>query len=41
MVPDYCELEVDRRTLQVSPRSVYAEFHERIRKAAEGDPEFV
>jgi len=32
MVPDYCELEVDRRTLPGESReSVYAEFHERIR----------
>jgi len=42
MVPDYCELEVDRRTLPGESReSAYAEFHERIRKAAEGDPDFV
>jgi acetylornithine deacetylase len=42
MVPDYCELEVDRRTLPGESReSVYAEFHERIRRAAEGDPDFV
>ena len=42
MVPDYCELEVDRRTLPgESLESVYAEFHERVRKAAEGDPDFV
>ncbi len=42
MVPDVCELEVDRRTLPGESReSVYAEFHERIRRAAEGDPDFV
>ena len=42
MVPDTCELEVDRRTLPGETReSVYAEFHERIRRAAAGDPEFV
>jgi len=42
MVPDTCELEVDRRTLPGESReSVYAEFHERIRRAAEGDPDFV
>ena len=42
MVPDYCELEVDRRTLPGESReSVYAEFHERIRSAAGSDPDFV
>jgi acetylornithine deacetylase len=42
MVPDTCELEVDRRTLPGETReSVYAEFHERIRGAAAGDPDFV
>lgn len=42
MVPDYCELEVDRRTLPGESReSVYAEFHERLRRAAAGDPEFI
>jgi acetylornithine deacetylase len=42
MVPDYCELEVDRRTLPGESReSVYAEFHERIRRAAAGDSDFV
>jgi acetylornithine deacetylase len=42
MVPDCCELEVDRRTLPgESHESVYAEFHERIRRAAAGDPDFV
>jgi acetylornithine deacetylase len=42
MVPDICELEVDRRTLPGESReSVYAEFHERIRWAAAGDPDFV
>ena len=42
MVPDTCELEVDRRTLPGETReSVYAEFHERIRGARAGDPEFV
>jgi acetylornithine deacetylase/succinyl-diaminopimelate desuccinylase family protein len=41
MVPDYCELEVDRRTLPGETReSVYSEFTARIRKAAEGDPDF-
>ncbi|MGE5257985.1 MAG: M20 family metallopeptidase [Hyphomicrobiales bacterium] len=41
MVPDYCELEVDRRTLPGESReSVYSEFRARIRKAAEGDPDF-
>jgi acetylornithine deacetylase len=42
MVPDTCELEVDRRTLPGESReSVYAEFHERIRGAAAGEPDFV
>jgi len=42
MVPDTCELEVDRRTLPGETReSIYAEFHERIRGAAAGDPNFV
>lgn len=42
MVPDTCELEVDRRTLPGETReSIYAEFHERIRGAAVGDPDFV
>jgi len=42
MVPDLCELEVDRRTLPGESReSVYAELHARIRRAAEGDPDFV
>jgi acetylornithine deacetylase len=42
MVPDTCELEVDRRTLPGESReSVYGEFHERIRRAAAGDPDFV
>jgi acetylornithine deacetylase/succinyl-diaminopimelate desuccinylase-like protein len=42
MVPDSCELEVDRRTLPGESReSVYAEFHERIRRAAGSDPDFV
>lgn len=42
MVPDTCELEVDRRTLPGETReSIYAEFHERIRGAAAGDPDFV
>lgn len=42
MVPDYCELEADRRPLPGESReSVYAEFHERIRRAAAGDPDFV
>jgi len=42
MVPDYCELEVDRRSLPGESReSVYAEFHERIQRAAAGDPDFV
>ena len=42
MVPDTCQLEVDRRTLPGESReSVYAEFHERIRRAAAGDPDFV
>ena len=41
MVPDYCELEVDRRTLPGESREgVYTEFNARIRKAAEGDPDF-
>ncbi len=41
MVPDRCDLEVDRRTLPGESReTVYAEFHERIRRAAEGDPDF-
>ncbi len=42
MVPDTCELEVDRRTLPGESReTVYAEFHERVRRAAAGDPDFV
>jgi acetylornithine deacetylase len=42
MVPDYCELEVDRRTLPGESReSVYVEFHERIRRAAGSDPDFL
>jgi acetylornithine deacetylase len=42
MVPDTCELEVDRRTLPGESReSVYVEFHERIRGAAARDPDFV
>jgi acetylornithine deacetylase len=42
MVPDTCELEVDRRTLPGETReSVYEEFHARIREAAAGDPDFV
>ena len=41
MVPDHCELEVDRRTLPgESQESVYAELHARIRRAAAGDPDF-
>jgi acetylornithine deacetylase len=41
MVPDCCELEVDRRTLPGESReTVYAEFHARIRTAADGDPDF-
>jgi acetylornithine deacetylase/succinyl-diaminopimelate desuccinylase family protein len=42
MVPDYCELEVDRRTLPgESQEKIYAELHERIQRAAAGDPDFV
>ena len=42
MVPDLCELEVDRRTLPGETlESVYAEFNERILQAAEGDPDFL
>ncbi len=41
MVPDYCELEVDRRTLPGETKDqVYAEFHARIARAAQGDPDF-
>lgn len=41
MVPDTCELEVDRRTLPGETReSVYAEFRARIDRAAQGDPDF-
>jgi acetylornithine deacetylase len=41
MVPDYCELEVDRRTLPgESVEQVYAELHERIARAAASDPDF-
>ncbi len=41
MVPDYCELEVDRRTLPGETKEqVYAEFHARIARAAQGDPDF-
>jgi acetylornithine deacetylase/succinyl-diaminopimelate desuccinylase family protein len=41
MVPDYCELEVDRRTLPGETReSVYAELQARIERAAQGDPDF-
>jgi acetylornithine deacetylase len=40
MVPDYCELEVDRRTLPGESReAVYAELHDCIRRAAEADPD--
>ncbi len=40
-VPDYCEIEVDRRTLPGETKEqVYAEFHERIGRVANGDPEF-
>jgi len=38
MVPDYCELEVDRRTLPgENKESVYVEFHRRIEKARDQD----
>lgn len=41
MVPDYCELEVDRRTLPGETKAeVYREFHARIARAAQGDPNF-
>lgn len=41
MVPDYCELEVDRRTLPGETKDqVYAEFRARIARAAQGDPDF-
>ncbi|MGC8837101.1 MAG: M20 family metallopeptidase, partial [Anaerolineae bacterium] len=41
MVPDYCELEVDRRTLPgEAVEQVYAELHERIARAAASDPDF-
>jgi acetylornithine deacetylase len=41
MVPDTCELEVDRRTLPGETReSVYAELQARIERAAQGDPDF-
>jgi acetylornithine deacetylase len=41
MVPDACELEVDRRTLPGETReSVYAELRARIDLAAQGDPDF-
>jgi len=42
MVPDYCELEVDRRTLPGETKEkIYEEFHQRIRKMEEGDPDFI
>jgi acetylornithine deacetylase/succinyl-diaminopimelate desuccinylase-like protein len=42
MVPDRCELEVDRRTLPGESReSVYAELYDRIRAAAENEPDFI
>lgn len=38
MVPDYCELEVDRRTLPgENKESVYVEFHRRIGKVRDQD----
>ncbi len=41
MVPDYCELEVDRRTLPGETRaSVYAELQARIDRADSGAPDF-
>lgn len=41
MVPDYCEMEVDRRTLPGETKDeVYAEFHARIARAGSGDPDF-
>ena len=41
MVPDRCELEVDRRTLPGETRaSVYAELQARIDRAGRGDPDF-
>lgn len=41
MVPDYCELEVDRRTLPGETKDqVYAELHARIARAAQGDSDF-
>lgn len=41
MVPDCCELEVDRRTLPGESReSVYEELNKRIHRAAIGDPDF-
>ena len=41
MVPDFCELEVDRRTVPGETKEgVYEEFHQRIQKAKASDPEF-
>lgn len=41
MVPDYCELEVDRRTLPGETKDqVYSELHARIARAAQGDADF-
>lgn len=41
MVPDTCELEVDRRTLPgETVEQVYAELHARIARAAASDPDF-
>jgi acetylornithine deacetylase len=42
MVPDYCELEVDRRTLPgETQEKVYAEFHRRIGKVKASIPDLV
>jgi acetylornithine deacetylase/succinyl-diaminopimelate desuccinylase-like protein len=41
MVPDFCEMEVDRRTLPGETQgSVYRELHERIGRAAAAEPGF-
>jgi len=42
MVPDYCELEVDRRTLPGETKEkVYEEFHQRIRRVQAVVPDLV
>lgn len=42
MVPDYCEVEVDRRTLPYEEKEeVYEEFHRQIRLLSDQDPHFL